>query len=944
MTHVSLPQLGGYQMLRKSIALFAVFSSFSGVAYAGDKPLYATAPAWVKPAPPIDVAKLTDGDPALVLLDQQQRLSDGQVWRYVDQAFRVASTQAMSELGQVTLPWQPDAGDLIVHRAQILRGAEVIDLLATGLRFQVLQREQQLEQRQLSGTLTATMAVEGLRVGDVVRVAYSATRTEKGFPEHMQGSIALLAAPVRAGFARARMSWPSGTPIQWRSYFEGTAPKVVRSDGFDTIDIALPLAKQPEIPADAPTRYRKLSLLEATTFADWPSVSKAMAPLYNPKGLIPPGSALAGEVAKITAKSSDPRMRTALALRLVQDEIRYLFRGMDGGNYIPQKPTDTWSLRYGDCKAKTLLLLAILDAMGIEAEAVGAHSTMGDSLPQRLPGVGALDHVLVRAVVGGKTLWLDGTGGGSWIEDLEDVPGLRHVLPLRAAGAELMGLARRAPARALFEPDIEIDQTAGLGLPTPYRVTMKARGELARSLHAASIEGSKEQLTGLVVKMVEPLLGDTATSSRSITYDAERAIATVRVSGIRTNIWSRSDGRYRMLLEKSENFTFAPDRARPAWKDIAVFVGEPQVYVVRLNVRLPDNGAGYTLEGNETLPRLAGTEITRSVRLADGWVRLSDRFEIPGDDIAASDIATERAKVALARTRLLTIVAPEEYPVRWRLVARHRKTGGLEPLRAAYAAAIADDPEEQTGYLNRANFNAGVWDWKRALPDFTRAIALGPSADVYLLRGAAREALGDDSGALQDAEAALLLDPSSMTAAGRIATFKARNGKLDEGMAMLAERAATAGGEERQGYVALQAELLSDAGRAQEAVALLDTLIVKTPGNPSLLNSRCWTKGIGNIALDTALKDCTKALELSENAARILDSRALIYFRMGRMDEALADLDAALELAPGEAASLYLRSLVRTRAGKPGAADDLTGARMMYPRIDEQYSRHGIKP
>ena len=70
-----------------------------------------------------------------------------------------------------------------------------------------------------------------------------------------------------------------------------------------------------------------------------------------------------------------------------------------------------------------------------------------------------------------------------------------------------------------------------------------------------------------------------------------------------------------------------------------------------------------------------------------------------------------------------------------------------------------------------------------------------------------------------------------------------------------------------------------------------------------LLNARCWLKGTRNLALDTALRDCTRSIELSENPEHALDSRAMVYFRLNRLEEAVADLDAALDAAPEQAAS-----------------------------------------
>jgi len=153
-----------------------------------------------------------------------------------------------------------------------------------------------------------------------------------------------------------------------------------------------------------------------------------------------------------------------------------------------------------------------------------------------------------------------------------------------------------------------------------------------------------------------------------------------------------------------------------------------------------------------------------------------------------------------------------------------------------------------------------------------------------------------------------------------------------------------AGGKEKQSYASQRANLLSEAGRADEAIALLDTALTEKPGDPSLLNSRCWIKGTSNRALDTALKDCTKSIELSEYPQNAQDSRAMVYFRLNRFDDALADLNAALDASPDLAASLYMRGVIGKRTGAKGAEDDLSAARMIAPRIDETYAKFGIKP
>ena len=49
----------------------------------------------------------------------------------------------------------------------------------------------------------------------------------------------------------------------------------------------------------------------------------------------------------------------------MQDKVRYVFLGMNTGGYVPADADVTWARRFGDCKGKTTLLLAVLHELGI---------------------------------------------------------------------------------------------------------------------------------------------------------------------------------------------------------------------------------------------------------------------------------------------------------------------------------------------------------------------------------------------------------------------------------------------------------------------------------------------------------------------------------------------------------------------------------------------------
>jgi Domain of Unknown Function with PDB structure (DUF3857) len=356
-------------------------------ALAGETPLYEPAPNWVIKAPAPDANALTPDSPNIVIFDQQQRIEGDRLWAYVDNARRISSPEMLSQAATITVPWVPEKGDFIVHELAITRGTKNIDLIVQGQRFTVLRREQSLEQRELTGILTATLPVEGLQVGDVLRLRASTTVKDMALAGNVQNVTVLPALPVRLGFSRLRVSWPSNTAPKWKIKADGIDAKPVKKGDFTELSLPMPIAKPAEVPEDAPRRYQQPPFLEISTFADWQDVSKIMAPLYQTKNSISSGSELAKEVALIMQKETLPLKRAQAALELVQDKIRYLAIGMNGGNYIPQTPAKTWELRYGDCKAKTLLLLAMLHEMKIDAEPVLANIGDGDLVAERLPSV-----------------------------------------------------------------------------------------------------------------------------------------------------------------------------------------------------------------------------------------------------------------------------------------------------------------------------------------------------------------------------------------------------------------------------------------------------------------------------------------------------------------------------------------------------------------------------
>lgn len=936
---------GGLMKVWRATVFAAVMLVSIDVAIAGDQPLYAPAPDWITPAKLSDALKsAVSGGP--ILLDIQQRIDGATVWNYSDTAIRLDTPEALAQNSNITVAWSPDKGDLIIHQLAIFRNGEEIDALAGGQTFTVLRREQQLEQRELTGILSATLAVEGLRVGDTLRLRMSTSTKDNALGGRAQVVQPLVADPVRVSVAGYKLSWRKDEPTHWKILADKVDAKTVRNMEFSELPVALPIPKQPEIPADAPGRFQRLQLIEASTFADWSDVSKIMAPHYATVGAIPAGSALAAEVNAIKSATADPLRRTAMALQLVQDKIRYLAVGMDGGNYIPQSPTKTWDKRYGDCKAKTLLLLAMLEAMDIEAEPVLAHAMLGDVVPLRVPSALAFNHILVRATIGGETLWLDGTALGTRMADIRDTPPLGYVLPVRSEGAELMRIDLRPPARPDISLSMDVDESTSVDLPSVIDLTMVTRGQIASLLTLAASQLPEKEQRKIHEQLLQNYVGEAQYERLTATSDTESGTVTLTGRGVFNTGWRLQERRTERWLSRIPDlFSFEPDRARSAWADIPVAAVAPEMSHYRMRIRLPDGGRGYTIDGEQSLDaQMAGATFKRSVSMADGVVVVEETLSAAGGEIPAGQIPTERDRVATMLARSPRLVAPENARRRWEVEGAASSTQ-LKAVKAIFAKTGADADEENiTALTSSASFHRGIGDFKGAVEVLTRQLSLLPSAEIYLERAAALREIGDLAGALRDAEEARKLDPASLEATVSVANYMAEQGNVKNAVALLDERIAL-GGKTRDDYRRAKFSLIGQYGDAQTAITELDALIAEKPGSPTLLNERCWIKASRNIQIDTALKDCTSAIELSENTAAILDSRALVWMRLGRDEDALRDLDAALLQAPAMGQSRFLRAIVQKRLGNSGqAAADLAVARRMTPAIEREYAHFGLKP
>ena len=135
-----------------------------------------------------------------------------------------------------------------------------------------------------------------------------------------------------------------------------------------------------DVEDELPSWYEPWDDIQVTEFASWNEVAQWADEMFQ----IDQHSldAVRLEVARIKAEHKTREEQITATLRFVQDDIRYLGIEMGPNSHQPHQPWETLESRWGDCKDKTLLLVAMLRELGVDAHPalVGALTEQANKL------------------------------------------------------------------------------------------------------------------------------------------------------------------------------------------------------------------------------------------------------------------------------------------------------------------------------------------------------------------------------------------------------------------------------------------------------------------------------------------------------------------------------------------------------------------------------------
>ncbi len=377
-----------------------------------------TTPHWVKSCDfPLDAVAVKPSQVNLqyLLIDTQRNWEEKTLYRHF--AVKTLTQIGVENISQLNIDFDPSYCQVVMHAIRIFRGGEWFDRLENS-RHHVIQREKDLEQNLYHGDLTLVYFLDDIREGDVIEYSYSLVGQHPLFASHYTEAVYLqrdftVEKITHRLLGQPDLSFlikPVNTTLESR--IVDLSPSL-REWSWEAVETSPYIYE-----ADQPAWHNPPAHIEMSQYRTWKEVAQKISPLY----ILPSDfaqtspSEMQALVGKWKASTKSLPERALLALRFVQDEVRYLGIEEGMGAFQPNDPSLTFLRRFGDCKDKTFLLHALLQLMDIPSTPLLVHTYRGKRLPEVLPAPVLFNHLVLQLEVDGTTYWVDPTSslqGGS---------------------------------------------------------------------------------------------------------------------------------------------------------------------------------------------------------------------------------------------------------------------------------------------------------------------------------------------------------------------------------------------------------------------------------------------------------------------------------------------------------------------------------------------------
>ncbi|WP_339719744.1 DUF3857 domain-containing protein [uncultured Paraglaciecola sp.] len=476
--------------------------------------------------------------------------------RYVE---TIVNQSGLDSSSQLNFTFDPSYQKLVLNSLYILRDGQRLDRLQSAKKS-LLNTESELKRQIYNGSLTLNVLMSDLQVGDTLDYSY----TRYGANPVYQNSFSYSRNTnwdVPLNIQHLRILWGKSNPLYVTPINGSPTVSKTKIGEFTEYQITQLKPKRVDTPSQMPSWYDAYSSIYFSESENWSDVVAWAKPLYE----FNIHDSVKQVAEAIQNQYSEQPAQIVAALKYAQEQIRYVGLEMGENSHVPTAPEETLKLKYGDCKDKASLLIAILAALGVEAFPALVDTESTKLLQHRPPAANLFNHVIVSLQYQGQQIWLDPTLSHQ-TGNLEHLyqPDYGYALVLRSAENSLTSMSSSTDSsyshitEKFFIPK-KHQQNVTLSV-----VTQHSGENVLDILDRLEREGKKKVADSYEIYYQKTFPSLAAIDEMTVNVDDKQGTVSINEEYEITEYWTRGEEHYEADFYPNEvrNAVFKPDQVK----------------------------------------------------------------------------------------------------------------------------------------------------------------------------------------------------------------------------------------------------------------------------------------------------------------------------------------------------------------------------------------------
>ena len=562
------------------LMLFFLFCLCHAICFANKHVQTGKAPSWVKTIEiPNEKPSEENGSAQYLLVDFQNNLIEKT--NYTHFAIQVLNAEGVQENSDLTINFDPTFQRLKLHTVRIIRDGKTFSKLNQN-KIKVIQLESRKEASIYDGSLSAIIHLDDVRVNDIIEYAY----TRKGWnplnKENYAGSF-YQQYSSDVSHIYNRIITKDKNDLEFKYINNSDKPNVIEKK--EHVEFIWNIQDPEHVNYDnhTPSWYNIQKRVLFSTFDTWAEVANWAEPLYvyNDNKMSDMMSQFQMDLPKKELISD--------IIDFVQDDIRYL--GLEAGisAYKPSPPSEVFQRKFGDCKDKSLLMVALLRSIDVEAWPILVNTEIRQELLNRQPAHNVFDHCVVHFKHDEKAYFVDPTisNQGGNIDNIF-FPPYTQGLVIRKNENELTPI----PSSQVTSIDIdEVFHLGSIGKGGHLRIETKYAGSKADNMRAYFSTNTREYIKKEYLDYYSVLYPNIEQAEELVIVEDEESPKnefTIIEEYVIQDLWDKEDSSliffelYPLVLEGIINY---PNSAK---RDMPYYLGRPHQFTQSTTVNFPE--------------------------------------------------------------------------------------------------------------------------------------------------------------------------------------------------------------------------------------------------------------------------------------------------------------------------------------------------------------------